>query len=65
MINKTQPMQDFTVKQTALQCQSTIPTIRKAIKLGLIKAYKLSERNTRITQAAIDDFKNNGGFSAI
>ena len=63
-MNITTQKQDFTVKQVSLQLQTSIQTIRKAIKKGLIKTYKISERNTRITQKAIDDFKSSGGFSA-
>jgi len=57
-------MSDFTVKQTAEILQATTAIVRKAISEGLIKSYKVSERNTRITQEAIDSFRNNGGFSA-
>ena len=54
---------DLTVKQAAEQCQLSQKAIRRAIKSGLIKAYKISERNTRITQQALDEFKNSGGVA--
>jgi len=58
-----QLLQDYTVKQTANQLQATTQIVRKAIKEGLLKSYKISQRNTRITQEAIDEFRNNGGMA--
>jgi hypothetical protein len=61
MQTQSNEAQDFTVKQAGLQLAATPTIVRKAIKDGLLKSYKISERNTRITQKALDEFKNNGG----
>lgn len=53
---------DFTVKQAAKQLSATPQIVRKAIADGLLKAYKISQRNTRITQDAINQFRDNGGM---
>ncbi len=57
------PTPDFTVKQAAEQLSATPLIIRKAISDGRLKAYKISQRNTRITQDAINEFRNNGGVA--
>lgn len=54
---------DFTVKQAAKQLSATPQIVRKAISDGLLKSYKISQRNTRITQNAIDQFRDNGGVA--
>ena len=57
------PSSDFTVNQAAKQLHATSQIVRKAIKEGLLKSYKISPRNTRITQEAINEFRNNGGVA--
>jgi len=51
----------YTVKQAAVQLNTTPLAIRKAIHEGRLKAYKISQRNTRVTQESIDEFRNSGG----
>jgi len=55
---------DFTVKEAARLLNATVFAIRKAILEGRLKSYKISARNTRITQDAIDNFRNNGGLAS-
>lgn len=58
-----QPPTDYTVKQAAEQLSATPQIVRQAISQGRLKFYKISQRNTRITQEAINEFRNNGGVA--
>ena len=59
--NKQYPSTDLTVKQTALILQVTVHTIYNLLSDGRLESYRISERGTRISQAQLDRFRNNGG----
>ena len=58
-------MSDFTVTQAADELQVNPQIIRIAIKKKYLNSYKVSPRNTRITQAEFDKFKERGGMLSI
>lgn len=58
------PSPDHTINQAAHQLSATSYIVREAIKKGLLKSYKISPRNTRITQEALDEFRNNGRMAS-
>ena len=56
---------DLTFAQAAIQGNCNEQILRVAAKKGYLKVYKISPRNTRITQKAFDKFKENGGMPQI
>ncbi len=56
---------DLTFAQAAEQTGANEQILRTAVKKGYLKAYKISPRNTRITQKSLDEFKEVGGMPKI
>lgn len=56
---------DLTFATAAKQGNCNEQILRLAAKKGYLKVYKISPRNTRITQAEFDKFKENGGMPQI
>lgn len=54
----TYPFQsDYTVKEIARILKIAVASVRKLMRSGDLKHYKISERGTRVTQKQLDEFR--------
>lgn len=53
---------DLTVAEVAREFRTNKHSVYAAINSGMLRAYRIAPKSTRVTRAAVEEFKANGGL---